>query len=110
MTTTKVTTLSDLFWVAANEYLAEPTMAAEDNYLIDPSSHNFGRRFSCNAVEVACRAYGFFLPDVEKILKDCGVPIKNSGWMHTYDNWEEVQLGRYTLLLFLSLYCEDEGI
>lgn len=100
MTTTKVTTLADLFWVAANEYLTSP----EEEESPD------GRKFSCIAVLRAANAHNIDLRSVGTLLTAAGVPRTEPGWYPYDDTRENNQLARYTFLLFLSLYCENEGI
>ena len=100
MTTTKVTTLSDLFWIAANEYLAEPQE-------IDCPA---AREFSCVAVIKAAEELKVDTTPVYALLEVAGISRLEVGWHRHRDTHKNNQLARYTFLLFLSLYCEDEGI
>lgn len=100
MTATKVTTLADLFWVAANEYLKEP----------EEEENGISNRFACLAAMYAAKDNNISSLTIDALLIAAGLSLIDVGWSSTDYSQEEAQLGRYTLLLFLSLYCEDEGI
>ena len=110
MTTTKVTTLADLFWVAANEYLAEPEEEVPEDTFSEEFDKYSARRFSCIAVHRAAQTAKIPVTEIDKILESAGINPGGIGWYSVTHTTEEAQLGRYTFLLFLSLYCEDEGI
>lgn len=110
MTATTVTTLSDLFWIAANEYLAEPDEEVPEDAGSEEFDEYIARKFSCVAVHRAAQTEKIPVTEVDKILESAGINIGRVGWYSSNYTREEAQLGRYTFLLFLSLYCEDEGI